>query len=53
MYDIPGHERIRYSLFDKVKHQVKGLIFLLDASTIQEELRDAAEYVEHRKALNL
>ena len=40
---MPGHERIRYSMFDKVKAQAKGIIFIIDSSTIQKDIRDVAE----------
>ncbi|KAB7494460.1 Signal recognition particle receptor subunit beta [Armadillidium nasatum] len=45
VYDIPGHDRIRYSLFDKIKSQLKALIFVIDASAIQEEIKDVAEFL--------
>ena len=41
--DIPGHERLRYKYFDKFKSSAKGLVFIIDSSTIQKDIRDAAE----------
>ncbi|OXU27447.1 hypothetical protein TSAR_002486, partial [Trichomalopsis sarcophagae] len=43
--DIPGHERLRYKYFDKYKNSAKGLVFIIDSSTIQKDIRDAAEYL--------
>ncbi|KAK3863902.1 hypothetical protein Pcinc_030369 [Petrolisthes cinctipes] len=45
VYDIPGHERIRYTLFDKVKKLARGIIFVVDSSSIQKDVRDVAEFL--------
>ncbi|XP_050715490.1 signal recognition particle receptor subunit beta-like [Eriocheir sinensis] len=45
LYDLPGHERIRYSMFDKVKKLARGVIFVVDSSTIQKDVRDVAEFL--------
>ncbi|KAG8301046.1 hypothetical protein J6590_061473 [Homalodisca vitripennis] len=41
--DIPGHERVRFKFFDQYKAIARGIIFVIDATTIQKEIRDAAE----------
>ncbi|KYQ52253.1 Signal recognition particle receptor subunit beta [Trachymyrmex zeteki] len=43
--DIPGDERLRGKYFDKYKSSVKGLVYIIDAVTIQKEIRDVAEYL--------
>ncbi|XP_014205220.1 signal recognition particle receptor subunit beta isoform X2 [Copidosoma floridanum] len=43
--DIPGHERLRYKYFDKYKGSAKGLVFVIDSSSIHKDIRDAAEYL--------
>lgn len=43
LYDLPGHERIRYSMFEKVKKFARGIMFVVDSATIQKDVRDVAE----------
>ncbi|XP_014228445.1 signal recognition particle receptor subunit beta [Trichogramma pretiosum] len=43
--DIPGHERLRYKYFDKYKNSAKGLVYVIDSSTIQRDIRDVAEFL--------
>lgn len=45
IYDLPGHERIRSALFEKVKKLARGIIFVLDSATIQKDVRDVAEFL--------
>jgi len=45
VYDLPGHERIRYAAFEKVKKLAKAIIFVVDSATIQKDLRDVAEFL--------
>lgn len=45
LYDLPGHERIRYAAFEKVKKLARGVIFVVDSGTIQKDVRDVAEWV--------
>ncbi|KAG7178013.1 signal recognition particle receptor subunit beta-like [Homarus americanus] len=45
MYDLPGHERIRYGLFEKVKKLARAIIFVVDSATIQKDVRDVAEFL--------
>ncbi|XP_015122486.1 signal recognition particle receptor subunit beta [Diachasma alloeum] len=43
--DIPGHERLRYRIFDKYKSSARGLIFVIDSVTFQKDIRDVAEFL--------
>ncbi|XP_044755267.1 signal recognition particle receptor subunit beta [Coccinella septempunctata] len=43
--DIPGHERLRYKYIDEHKNSTKGIVFVVDSLAIQDELKDAAEYL--------
>jgi signal recognition particle receptor subunit beta len=43
LVDLPGHERLRLRLLDAYKNSTKALVFLVDSSTIQKEIKDAAE----------
>lgn len=45
MYDLPGHDRLRYSALDKRKEEAKAIIYVIDASTIKQKLRDSAEFL--------
>uniref|UniRef100_A0A6B2EGR0 Signal recognition particle receptor subunit beta n=1 Tax=Phlebotomus kandelakii TaxID=1109342 RepID=A0A6B2EGR0_9DIPT len=43
--DIPGHERLRGKFFDDFKNQARGVVFLVDAVTVQKTIRDVADYL--------
>lgn len=43
--DIPGHERLRDKFFDQYKTLTKGIVFVVDSNTIQQDIRDAAEFL--------
>lgn len=43
MVDIPGHDRVRNTAFDKYKNDAKAILFLLDSATVQSQVRDVAE----------
>ncbi|EEB12303.1 Signal recognition particle receptor subunit beta, putative [Pediculus humanus corporis] len=43
--DIPGHERLRNRYFEQFKTQVRALVFVIDSSTVQREIKDVAEYL--------
>jgi len=45
LVDMPGHERIRYSAMDKHKESALGIVYVVDASTIKHQIRDAAEFL--------
>jgi len=43
--DLPGHERLRYAALDKHKDSALAVIYVVDASTIKQQIRDAAEFL--------
>lgn len=43
--DIPGHERLRDKFFDQHKTLAKGIVYVIDSNTIQQDIRDAAEFL--------
>ncbi|TRY79164.1 hypothetical protein TCAL_08331 [Tigriopus californicus] len=43
--DVPGHERLRVKYLEEYKNQVKAIIYVVDSSTLQKQLRDTAEYL--------
>ena len=45
VYDLPGHDRIRYAALDKHKEKAKAIIYVIDASTIKQKLRDSADFL--------
>jgi signal recognition particle receptor subunit beta len=45
LVDIPGHERLRAKYMDQFKSASRGIIYVVDSSNIQKQLRDTAEYL--------
>lgn len=45
LVDVPGHERLRQKYIDHYKSSVRGIIYVVDSSNIQKQLRDAAEFL--------
>lgn len=43
LVDIPGHERLRSKFFDQYKVTTRILVYMVDSSTIQKDIRDVAE----------
>ena len=43
LVDLPGHERLRLRLLDGYKSSTKALVFVIDSSTVQKEIKDVAE----------
>ncbi|PSN33114.1 hypothetical protein C0J52_23115 [Blattella germanica] len=43
--DIPGHERLRGKFFDDYKGLARGIVYVVDSSTFQKEIRDVAEFL--------
>jgi signal recognition particle receptor subunit beta len=43
LVDLPGHERLRLRLLDNYKSSTKALVYVIDSSTIQKEIKDVAE----------
>ncbi|PIK40351.1 Signal recognition particle receptor subunit beta, partial [Apostichopus japonicus] len=61
LVDIPGNERQRLQLWEKFKEETRGLIFVVDSSRFQKEVKEVAEFlyilltdpVVHRSKLRL
>ncbi|XP_064642328.1 signal recognition particle receptor subunit beta-like isoform X1 [Lineus longissimus] len=45
LFDLPGHERTRSKFIDSYKDNARGVIFVVDSTTIQKEIKDAAEFL--------
>ncbi|CRL07172.1 CLUMA_CG020160, isoform A [Clunio marinus] len=45
LVDLPGHEKLRLRLLDSYKATSKALIFVIDSSTIQKEIKDVADFL--------
>ena len=45
MVDIPGHERLRDKFVEQYKDLSRAIIFVIDSATIQQDVRDAAEFL--------
>lgn len=43
--DIPGHERLRGKYFDDYKTMARGIVYIIDSTSVQKEIRDVAEYL--------
>ncbi|XP_019870565.1 signal recognition particle receptor subunit beta [Aethina tumida] len=43
--DIPGHERLRDKFFEEHKNSAKGIVFVIDSVTLQQDVRDAADFL--------
>ena len=43
LVDLPGHERLRLRLLDTYKSSTKALVYVIDSSVIQKEIKDVAE----------
>ncbi|XP_050411961.1 signal recognition particle receptor subunit beta [Patella vulgata] len=43
--DLPGYERIRGPNLDKNKSLARGIIYVVDSSTIQKEIKEVAGYL--------
>ena len=45
IYDLPGHDRLRYSALEKRKEEAKAILYVIDASTLKQNIRDSAEFL--------
>lgn len=43
--DIPGHERVRAKFLEHEKRSSLAIVYVVDSSTLQKQLRDAAEFL--------
>ena len=45
IYDLPGHDRLRYTALNKRKEEAKAILYVIDASTLKQNIRDSAEFL--------
>lgn len=45
LVDIPGNDKVRRKFLDTYKKNAKALIFVVDSSTLQKDLKDVALYI--------
>lgn len=43
--DVPGHERLRQVVLDRYKNGARGLLFVVDSTSVQKQIKDVAEYL--------
>jgi len=43
LVDLPGHERLRMRFLDIYKKSTKAIVFVIDSSTVQKEIKDVAD----------
>lgn len=43
LVDLPGHERLRLRLLDSYKNTTKALVYVIDSSSVQRDIKDVAE----------
>ncbi|KAG5672337.1 hypothetical protein PVAND_002471 [Polypedilum vanderplanki] len=43
--DLPGHERLRLRLLENYKNSTKAIIYVVDSTTVQKEIRDVADFL--------
>lgn len=43
--DLPGHERLRLRLLENYKNSTKAVVYVIDSSTVQKEIRDVADFL--------
>lgn len=43
--DLPGHERLRQTLLEQHKNMARAIVFMIDSSTLQKEIKDVADYL--------
>ncbi|CAG9808106.1 unnamed protein product [Chironomus riparius] len=45
LVDLPGHERLRLRLLDNYKNTTKAIIYVVDSSTVQKDIKDVADFL--------
>ncbi|KAJ8320027.1 hypothetical protein KUTeg_001614 [Tegillarca granosa] len=43
--DLPGHERVRTQILEQNKQLARGIIYVIDSSTFQKEIKEVAEFL--------
>ncbi|KAM4041483.1 signal recognition particle receptor subunit beta [Anomaloglossus baeobatrachus] len=47
LVDVPGHESLRLQFLDQYKTAVRAMIFVVDSSSFQREVKEVAEFLYH------
>ncbi|CAM4558160.1 hypothetical protein PO909_002565 [Leuciscus waleckii] len=45
LIDVPGHESLRVSILEKYKAVARAVVFVVDSSVFQKDVRDVAEFL--------
>nr|AAH95560.1 Zgc:92746 protein [Danio rerio]AAI64607.1 Zgc:92746 protein [Danio rerio] len=45
LIDVPGHESLRTQIVEKYKDVARAIVFVVDSSTFQKDVRDVAEFL--------
>ncbi|XP_067851622.1 signal recognition particle receptor subunit beta [Heptranchias perlo] len=45
LYDLPGHESLRYRYLEKHKSDARAIVFVVDSVSFQKEVKDVAEFL--------
>lgn len=43
--DVPGHERLRHTMLEQNKGLARAIVYVVDSSTVQKEIKDVADYL--------
>ncbi|XP_060586232.1 signal recognition particle receptor subunit beta-like [Ruditapes philippinarum] len=43
--DLPGHERVRLQMMETHKDLTRAIMFVVDSSSVQKDIKDIAEYL--------
>ncbi|KAM3931738.1 signal recognition particle receptor subunit beta [Leptodactylus fuscus] len=47
LVDVPGHESLRLQFLDQYKTSVRAIIYVVDSSAFQREVKEVAEFLYH------
>ncbi|XP_075720033.1 signal recognition particle receptor subunit beta [Rhinoderma darwinii] len=47
LVDVPGHESLRVQFLEQYKTSVRAMIFVVDSSAFQREVKEVAEFLYH------
>jgi len=45
LVDLPGHERLRYIMLDQYKNTASAIMFVIDSSVIQKDIKEVAGWL--------
>ena len=43
LVDVPGFDKVRYRVLDRFNSAVAAIVFVVDSTTVQRDIRDVAE----------